>query len=118
MIRARGLGRQAARKGRSKLEERYAEHLKLLQLAGEIADFREQAFRLRLAGSAFYKPDFLVILADGLVEFHETKGHWEEAARVRIKVAAELYPWFTFKAVQFKAGNWVVEEIGSHSPNE
>ena len=113
MIRARGLGRQAARKGRTRLEERYANHLKLLQIAGEIADFREQAFRLRLADGAFYKPDFLVILPDGLVEFHETKGYWEEAARVRIKVAAELYPWFRFKAVQWKQGQWTIEEIGA-----
>jgi hypothetical protein len=44
----------------------------------------------------------------------EVKGHWEEDARVKIKVAASIYP-FRFIAVTARArkdgGGWVLEEF-------
>jgi len=47
----------------------------------------------------------------GWFEIHETKGHWREAARVRIKVAADLYPWFKFVAVKWDKKQWVYEDF-------
>lgn len=54
------------------------------------------------------------MLADGSMELHEVKGHWQDDARVKIKVASSLYP-FRFQAVRVKpkreGGGWDIEEF-------
>jgi hypothetical protein len=94
----------------NKTESAYANHLHLLKCAGEIIDWRFEGIKFRLADGAIYTPDFLVVYKDRF-EIHETKGFWREAARVRIKVAADLYPWFPFRAIKLIKGNWVEERI-------
>jgi len=51
------------------------------------------------------------VLADGIVEFHEVKGHWEDDALVKIKVAAQTFPEFSFRAFHKKSGEWVEREF-------
>lgn len=85
-------------------------------LAGEQARvWGFEAISLRIGHGARYTPDFFVVTQSGRIEFHEVKGHWREAARVRIKVAAHEYPMFRFIAVRKKpkrdGGGWGVEEI-------
>ncbi len=94
----------------NKLESRYAGMLERLRLLGEIEDWRFGELRFMLGEGAWYKPDFLVVKQHSF-EIHETKGFWREAARVRIKAAAHMFPWFKFKAVQFKDHVWVYEEF-------
>ena len=86
----------------NKTEEAYAAHLGLRLRAGEIAWFRFEGIKVRLADSTFYTPDFAVMRTDGAMELHEVKGHWQDDARVKIKVAAEQYP-FRFLAVKARA---------------
>ena len=97
-------------------EERYAGVLELRRKAGEVYQWGFEAIKLRLAEGAWYTPDFLVVLESGGIEIHEFKGHWREAALVRIKVAAALYPCFRFITVQEKKGRtkyaYAFEEIG------
>lgn len=73
-----------------------------------------EGFKLRLADNTFYTPDYAVMRADGALECHEVKGHWEDDARVKIKVAASLYP-FRFIAVTKRAkkdgGGFAQEEF-------
>lgn len=97
-------------RGMNKTEAAYAQHLEARRLAGEVLWWRFEPMRLRLANGAWFKPDFGVKLIDRSLEFHETKGFWREAARVRIKVAAELFP-FRFIAVKRKGGGWEREEF-------
>lgn len=96
----------------NKTEQAYAADLELARAAGAVAWFKFEGVKLRLADSTFYTPDFAVMLADGQLEMHEVKGFWEDDARVKIKVAAELYP-FRFVAVTARAkkhgGGWSVE---------
>jgi len=82
------------------LEQAWAGELELTRRAGIIEGWVYEGVKLRLAKNTWYTPDFFVVLASGEVEIHETKGHWEDDARVKIKVAAEFFPWFTFKAIQ------------------
>lgn len=93
-------------------EAAYADDLNTLQIAGEIAWYRFEGLKLRLADNTFYTPDFAVMRSDGIMECHEVKGFWRDDARVKIKIAAELYP-FRFLAVQKQAkkhgGGWKVE---------
>ena len=76
--------------------------------------FRFEGIKLRLADNTFYTPDFAVMRADGQLECHEVKGFWQDDARVKIKVAADQYP-FRFIAVTVRdkkdGGGWNVEEF-------
>jgi hypothetical protein len=97
--------------GMNKLERRYAAHLAILKAAGEIHDwaFQPEKFRLANKGDAcFYTPDFRLLLNDGTVEFHDTKGFMEEDALIKIKwfVAAHPYP---LVVVRWVKGNWQMD---------
>jgi hypothetical protein len=73
-----------------------------------------EAITLRLADDCRYTPDFWVLGDDDVLEFHETKGHWREDARVKIRSAAEQFPWFRFRAFRKlpKGGGWQRESFG------
>ena len=98
----------------NKTEAAYAAFLETLVLCKDVLWFKFEGIKLRLADSTFYSPDFLVLKADGALECHEVKGHWEDDARVKIKVAASIYP-MQFIAVQAlaksKGGGWKVERF-------
>jgi len=99
----------------NKTEAAYAQHLELLKRAGEVAWYRFEGVKLRLADNTFYTPDFAVMLADGTMECHETKGFMQDDANVKIKVAAESYP-FKFWIIRARAkklgGGWLCQEVG------
>lgn len=98
----------------NKGEQAYAAHLELLKGAGQVLWYRFEALKLRLADNTFYTPDFAVLAADMVVECHEVKGFWQDDARAKIKVAAEMYP-FRFKAFKAEAkkrgGGYVQEDF-------
>lgn len=87
---------------RNKTEQAYEDFLTLRQRVGEIAWFKFEGLKLRLADNTFYTPDFAVMLTSGEIECHEVKGFWTDDARVKIKVAADLYP-FRFLAFKKRA---------------
>ena len=82
----------------NQLEKRYRDHLHLLRINGDVLWFKYNALKLRLAEKTFYIPDFAVVFSDYTIGIDEVKGHWEDDARVKIKVAAATYP-FRFRAV-------------------
>jgi len=98
----------------NKTEAAYAENLNRRMLAGEVLWFKFEGIKLRLADATFYSPDFAVMVDSGQMEMHEVKGFWQDDARVKIKVAASLFP-FRFIAVQPLAkkvgGGWKTEEF-------
>jgi len=107
------IARGTATKRRGKmngLEASYAEHLTALQLRGEILWWMFEGLSFRLTDGTWYTPDFVVQLPDGTVELHETKGAWREAARLRIKIAADRFP-FRFVGVKNIKSRWVFEEF-------
>lgn len=77
----------------NKTEAEYAEFLERRKWAGEVAWYKFEGVKLRLADNTFYTPDFAVMLAAGEFQLHEVKGHWQDDARVKIKIAADLYPF-------------------------
>lgn len=96
----------------NKTEQAYANHLNALRQAGEIIWSKFEGVKLRLADNTFYTPDFAVIAKDSVLEMHEVKGHWQDDARAKIKIAASMFP-FRFFAVKVRAkrdgGGWEVE---------
>ncbi len=114
-----GAGRRMLALGRlktgelNKTEAAYAQRLRMLEASGQILWHKFEGLKLRLADNTFFTPDFAVVAADGVVELHEVKGHWQDDARAKIKIAAAMYP-FRFIAVKVKPkrdGGWDVEEF-------
>ena len=94
----------------NRLEQSYADYLELLKKAQLIVDWRYEVMKLRLAHKTFYTPDFLVIRKD-CMEFHETKGFMRDDAAVKLKVAAQTFPWFRFLLVKKEGPGWNISEI-------
>ncbi len=98
----------------NKTEAAYDAHLEAQQRARLVLWHKFEAIKLRLADNTFYSPDFLVLTSECRLECHEVKGFWQDDARVKIKVAASIYP-FRFVAVTKRAnkhgGGWSVEEF-------
>lgn len=91
-------------------ESAYAQLLETRKRAGEVVWYRFEGLKLRLADATFYTPDFAVMLEDGTLECHEVKGHWTDDARVKIKVASEMYP-LRFIAIRRVKKTWEVESF-------
>jgi hypothetical protein len=97
--------------GMNGLETRFAGILEARKASGEVLWYMFQPMGLNIGTGAKYRPDFGVLLSSGEFVFYETKGFWREASRVRIKVAAALFP-FRFIAVKWsKKDGWDYEEF-------
>lgn len=105
-------GRPAPRKGctPNKLELRFIEEVLRPGMGVTWSEWGFERLTLKLADMTRYTPDFYVILTDGELVFYETKGHWEEDARAKIKMAAETFP-FRFIAARREKGCWVYEQF-------
>jgi len=94
----------------NKTEAAYDAHLWALR-GRTIVWHKFEAVKLRLADSTFYSPDFAVQTISGQIEMHEVKGFWRDDARVKIKVAAALYPFRFIAVTKVRGGGWKVEEF-------
>lgn len=86
----------------NKYEERFRFELGCEHRAGLVTWYGFEAITLKLAADVRYTPDFLVIrpFPEGSrVEVYEVKGHMRDDARVKLRVAASLYPWIQFYLV-------------------
>jgi hypothetical protein len=100
-------------KGMNRTEARFLGFLQALQREGVVAWVSDhEPMRLKLADGARYTPDFASIGRDGKLSFWEIKGFQREAAAVRIKVAAEKYPWATFTTVKWERQKWSFYHVG------
>lgn len=106
------------RRGRqNKTELRFEETVLRPRLeSGEIDGFAFEALKFVIAlpqppiKACYFTPDF-VAWKDRNITAFEVKGHWREAARLRIKVAAERHPWASFVAVTRNKGSWIYENF-------
>lgn len=100
----------------NKGEAAYAAHLEREKAAGRVLWWKFEALKLRLADNTFYTPDFAVLAVDCVMECHEVKGFWQDDARAKIKIAADLYPFrfMAFKAeAKKRGGGWVSEDFSN-----
>lgn len=101
----------------NKTEARYAEHLEAERLAGEIAWWAFEAVKLRLAPNTHLTVDFFVMRSDGRLEAHDVKGAKgmrTDDAVVKMKVAAQMFPWPFFYVYPPKKGEntgWLIEAV-------
>lgn len=99
----------------NKTEAAYAAFLDTLILCKDVLWWKFEAVKLRLADNTFYSPDFLVLKADGALECHEVKGAkaiFQDDAKVKVKVAASIYPFAFFVVYPVpKTTAWRVEAV-------
>ena len=93
-------------------EAEYARVLEADKAAGLVAWWAFEPFKFRLADNTFYTPDFGVMLINGELQAHEVKGFWTDDARVKIKVAASLFPiqFYALRKQPKKAGGGFARE--------
>ena len=103
------LGRMKGRK-MNKTESAYGKYLEVQKQIGEILWFEFEPMNLRLADKCFYKVDWLVLTKEFRIEVHEIKGYWTDDALVKIKTAAEKFP-FRFISKQLVKGKWIEREF-------
>lgn len=94
----------------NKLEAKYAQHLDGLKLQGEIQWWGFEVMKFILAPKTSYTPDFAVLMKNGEMQMHECKGFMMEDANVKIKVAAEKFP-FRFFVIKLKSHQWEIKEV-------
>ena len=105
------LGRLPAGK-MNKTEALVESHLRDLKMAGEVLWYRFEGVKLRLADNTFLTLDFAVLPKSCILELIDVKGGWAtEDSRIKLKVAAEMYP-FRFVIAKKTKGGWDREEFG------
>lgn len=98
-------------KFKSKLEAEYAQMLEAQARSGLIKSWMYEGITVRLADGVRFTVDFNVLALDGSLSMVETKGFLREAARVRLLVAARMFPMWSWFLVRKKRGAFVVEAI-------
>lgn len=110
----RALGRMPKGLGDSRMNKTEAEYARMLDAqkhAGTILWWRFEAIKIRLADNTFYTPDFLVLNHRMGLELHEVKGAFVmDDAKVKLKVAAEMFPCAVVLNQKVK-GAWFVEVL-------
>jgi hypothetical protein len=101
----------------NKTEQAYQDFLERRKAGGQVLWYRFEGVKLRLADNTFITVDFAVLLADGILEMHDVKGSkaiYQDDAKVKMKVAAEMYP-FIFRVAYPRpkkdGGGWLIEEV-------
>ena len=109
-------GKKHVKAEMNRWEAQYASVLETSKTFGDIKAWRFEKVNLKLADKTYFKPDFLVIHNAHSGEFVEIKGQWREDARVKVKVAAEQFPFFKFTvAFGLKQGAWQYERWNQSS---
>ncbi len=100
-------------RGENQLERNFDEHLRLMSLEGFINSWERATEPFRLAGGTTYTPDFMADDWDEHVYAIELKGPYErdDGSRIKIKVAARLYPQYRWLWVTRPQGQWKAKEV-------
>jgi hypothetical protein len=123
VLRARGRVRKRAGE-MNRTEQSFANKLQQDEAAGIIQWYAFEAMKFRLADNTFYTPDFAVLYHDGSLWLIDTKGTTkkdgkykpfvEEDAKIKAKLAAEIFPIsfaLAYRLPQKEGGQWVIEEV-------
>jgi hypothetical protein len=96
----------------NKTEAAYDAHLWQQHSVGAVLWHKFEGIKLRLADNTFLTVDFAVLPKSGVLEMHECKGGWfQDDAKVKVKVAASIYPFRFIVVRKAKGGGWEREEF-------
>lgn len=102
----------------NKTESSYASFLEMRKRAGEVAWYRFEGIKIRLADNTFLTVDFAVMLSSGELEMHDVKGGpIMDDANVKLKVAADQYPFPFFIVRKGKSvSSWTITPVNHRVP--
>lgn len=112
-------GKQHVNGEMNKTETEYSLILNELLSDGKIRAWLFEPMKLQLAKRLTYKPDFMVVHKDFVLEFIDTKGAGptSDTSIAKIKMAAKTFPWFRFfiekKQKKDDGGGWKRTEYRS-----
>jgi hypothetical protein len=98
----------------NKTEQRYHDHLQLQKQAGLVLWFEFESIKLKLCDNTHFTPDFALMGADGVLELHDVKGSRaiiKDDAHLKMKWAADRYPFRICYVFPVKGGGWEIEEV-------
>lgn len=100
----------------NKTELAYSHLLEVRKACGEVAWWRFEAIKLMIAPNTSITIDFFVMLSNGELQAHDTKGSkfmMQDDAHAKTKVAASIFPWAFYYAFPDKAvaGGFRLEEV-------
>jgi hypothetical protein len=110
----------------NKTESAFAKYLEERRIVGDILWWRFEAIKLKLADGCFYSPDFAVIDAAHQLILYEVKGKTrktradgtkydaafaQDDSRVKIKLAADTFPFVMRMVYPATGGGWNEEEF-------
>lgn len=99
----------------NKTEQAYADFLELRKRAGEVLWWKFEGIKLRLADKTFLTPDFAIMTSDCAIELHDIKGFMMDDANVKIKIAAEAYPFKFFIVRKGKQNAWQITQVNNRA---
>lgn len=120
VTRARGVHKPGVMNG---TERRYSEHLNAQKLVGIVQLWEFEKLTLKIGPDCRLTPDFCVLMADGAIVLDDVKGtkrdkstgkqgyYAEGDAMVKIRTAAQQFPWLTFRICWFTSEGWQTKEI-------
>ncbi|CAM8631350.1 hypothetical protein [Sphingobium cupriresistens] len=112
--RLQALGRMKSGE-KNQTEQRYEDEVLLPgRLTGDILWYRFEGVKLRLADNTFLTVDYAVLPKDGVLTMIDVKGGpgvVTEDARVKMRVAADTYPFVFQMTWPNRRHGWIVEEI-------
>lgn len=119
---ARGSRPRHERGVMNKVETLYSELLERSRMAGDVLDWGFEKIKFKLADNTYFEIDFYYIARDMSLYLVECKAawkqkdgsykaHWEDDARVKIKVAAQQFPFFRFLGMSRSPTGWLTEEF-------
>jgi hypothetical protein len=95
----------------NKLEDSYRQYLENEMRVGRVEWYLYEGIKFKLADKTFYTPDFAVMKAGGEMEVHEVKGFMMDDANVKLKCAAERFPFKFLLIKKAKGGSWDIKEV-------
>lgn len=99
----------------NKTEAAYAQHLEVLKHTGDVLWYRFEGLKFRLADKTFLTPDFVVMNRNHVIELHDVKGFMMDDANVKMKVAADQYP-FDFYIIRKTKSFWTKIPVSHRVP--
>lgn len=109
-----GKGKRRVPGEMNKTEAAYAAILDQRIADKEIIEYKYEAMTLKLAKQCSYTPDFWVLENNYEISFHEIKGAFihSPSSIVKLKTAAEIFPFRFVLAQLIKKDQWEISEVG------
>ncbi len=108
-----GIKQSKGGRKKNKTETRFElSYLGPMLVDGALRVVRFEAVTLRLANGLVYTPDFWAITRANETVFYEVKGPYiREDGKIKLKMAAQTYPDYTFYLARWADNEWWIERV-------